>query len=411
MSASWRTVVHSGGGRALPGRAQLERLLPLPLVQLAVCGRSGSMLVQAFLDGCSEIMQVPHTFKFYDFAAACGGFAGMGGRDVAGAFVAHPAHAPLFDSDQSVLLGGRLGEEMEVRVHIDVDAFVGAMSSMLGHGAAGLREVLFAAVSALAWCRGHELDAVRTLLVHLHHGDWHWASRLVDAANVSARPLRDWVGALSPDRMLVTLRNPMDQIVSYRRFVPRAVEDPAARSGWYERYLRLLSQDWLRLDLYAAAGISLRTLRLEDLRQDKDATMGGLMAWMGLAHCPEAVAEPTIYGLPWWGDIYTAPSRTMNPPRSMRRPPACDPDAQLVYAAAPGVAASHGYPDLPLARPLFGLSSGPCWPRPSRSWPYAAAQWKSDRAERRAFLHSLAARHAESIAALRAGAAGVEPWR
>jgi hypothetical protein len=387
----------------------LDRLLTLPLVQLVVCGRSGSMLVQAFLDGCPSVLQVPHTFKFYDFAAACGDFEVLAPETVAKAFVNHPSHAALFDSDCSVLLGGRLGEQKNARVLMDADAFTTAMAGLLGNGPVTPKAALFAALAAFGWCRGQDLSAVQVLLVHLHHGDWHWASFLADGSNISARPLRNWITGLAPDRVVVTLRNPMDQIRSCRSFVPRAVEAPSERGVWYERYLRLLAQDWLRLELYKAAGVALRTVRLEDLRKDKDRTINGLMGWLNLPPCPEALAEPTIYGLPWWGDIYTPPKKNVNSPTPMAYPSAADPDAAFLYAAAPGVAAAHGYPEPPEPGVFDTCAQFFFWRRQGKNWPCTVAQWWANRTARKAFLHVLAQRHAAALAAIMSGAAGARP--
>ena len=123
---------------ALPTQADLQRLLPLPLTQLVVCGRSGSMFLHALLDGHPEILQIPHTLKFYDFLAANTDFGRLDGSSLARAFVELAVHQPLFDSDTSVLLKGRLGPELNTRVVVDKQAFVCAMAGLLpGNGHTG----------------------------------------------------------------------------------------------------------------------------------------------------------------------------------------------------------------------------------------------------------------------------------
>lgn len=385
-------ILHSGCGRPAPTPDDLKRSLELPLIQMVVCGRSGSMLVQALLDGNAQVLQIPHTFKFYDFVAAWTLFVGMTPDEVAKTFVEHAAHAALFDSEQSVLLRARLGEDMGTRVVFDRQAFAAAMARLLEGGPCSPRRVLYAAVLAYAWCAGRDLSRAKVIFMHLHHGDWHWPRILVEDCNIRVQGTMDWYDVLPPDGVVVSIRNPADQIASYKNFVLRALQTTEERRSWYERYLRLLIQDWRRIALYAAVGVPFCTVQLEHLRLDKDSTMERLLGWMGLEPDPQAAAEPTIHGLPWWGDIYMQPTRVLNPPMPVARPSASDADAVFLYAGAPGAAAAQGYPDLPLIALLNRLAQSSLWPKPARGWPYEAAQWKADKVSRRAFLTEIEAR-------------------
>lgn len=384
--------------RPLPGRDDLDRVARLPLIQLMICGRSGSMLLHALLDGHPEILHIPHTFKFYDFVAATPNLGEMSGAAIADAFVAHPTHHPLFDSQKSVLLRGRLGHNMDDRVVIETDTFCEVMTKLLpgqGHDA---RRIFFAAVLAHAWCQGQLVRQAKVVFMHLHHGDWLWSDALTETSNLSPNLSGTGVDILAPDKIVVTARNPVEQICSLERFVNTAVTDDAERKIWFERYLRMLVQDWKRLELVKAAGIPLRVVRLEDLRSRTRQELDDLARWMGINTSISSIDNPTVFGLPWWGDIYSTPSLSPNPPEPIASPSALNADHLFLYASVGETIASMKYPIIRYAKLASMAMNLPFFPAPKRSWLVTTSQWRQDLGIRNTFLKQLGQKHEQALA-------------
>lgn len=356
------------------------------------------MLLHSLLDGHPEILHIPHTFKFYDFVAATPGLSEMTGAEIADAFVKYPSHLPLFDSQESVLLRGRLGANMDDRVVIDRAAFCEGMAKLLPGKMHSARQVFFAAVYVHAWCQGQSVSHARVVLMHLHHGDWLWPGALVETCNISSASAIKGIDILRPDKLIVSVRNPADQIRSLERFVPLAVSDVVERQVWFERYLKLLAQDWKRIELARASGISLRIVKLEDLRSRLQQELDDLACWMGIAPSVFAMNYATVFGLPWWGDIYSNPSQLPNSPEPIASPSALNPDHLFLYSAIGEIIASMKYPMIHYAGLVQTIMSLPLLPAPKRSWSNTRAKWKQDLASRHAFLEQLDRKHKQALA-------------
>lgn len=329
-----------------PTPAILDERAGLPVTFLIVVSRSGSMLLQTLLDRHPEILQWPHTFKYFDFLAACHGYEGMDGRAVGRRFVEFSGHAALFDSNASVLLGGRLGRDMKESVRIDREAFVDAMAGAAPGAIGNAKRLLVALHLALASCLGRDASRARALLVHVHHGDWLWPDELVERCNVPAALPWRGIDVARPDRILVTVRDPGDTIDSLWSFTEKATSSLPERALWFERYLRLLIQDWLRVPRCERAGIPTCVVRLEDLRRDANRELARVCTFLGVDAASRDVSVPTAYGLEWWGDIYTAPRLAPGAEKPIDPPRWSDPEHVYVQLGAGCVSEAFGYPAL-----------------------------------------------------------------
>jgi hypothetical protein len=382
--------------RSLPGPADLENLLTLPLTQLIVCGRSGSMFLHALLDGHPEILQIPHTFKFYDYLASFPDFSVQDGQSLARAFVEAPAHEVLFDSDASVLLRGRVGAALDTRVLIDRKAFSDAMASTLPGAGHDARRILCAILLAHAWCTSKPVDCIKQLFVHVHHGDWLWPETIEERCNLQGIANSEGLRWLAPDHLIITVRNPADQIRSMEHFIPKAETDTTKYGLLMESYLRLLVQDWLRIELAQASGLNVKVIKLENLRMDLPGELQNLTAWMGVRYSAAVLTSPTAFGMPWWGDIYSNLSLTMNPSESIQTPDMDHADHQFLYALTDPVVASQGYPSMPKAKCHFLLKWLPAQ-EPERSWPKPTGCWRRALRDRGSYLRAQQHRHTRSL--------------
>lgn len=383
--------------RSLPTPAELRHLLPLPLTQLIVCGRNGSMFLHALLDGHPEILHIPHIFKFYDYLASFQDFSKLDGVSLARAFVDAPSHAPIFDSDTSVLLRGRLGPSLDTRILIDKEFFVSAMAAVLPGAGHNARSILCAILLAHGYCTAKSIDSVRHLFVHIHHGDWLWPEAVEERCNLRNEALGGGLDWLAPDRLIITVRNPADQIRTYEKFILKAVDTTTSYSEWMERYLRLLVQDWLRIELARASGLNTKVLRLEDLRTDLSKELRNLTAWMKVNYLSDTIMVPTAFGQPWWGDIYSTPSLEIKPPELIMSPCADYVDHRFVYKLTEAAVIEQGYPVMP--KSWHWLL--PWWavPAPKRTWPTPSGWWLKASRHRTSFLRAQERRHTHTLEA------------
>lgn len=378
----------------------LDRIVQLPLIQLITCGRSGSMLLHSLLDGHPEIIHIPHTFKFFDFAGDTQNISVMTGFEIANAFVSYPAHLPIFDSQESVLLRGRLGIDMGDRVIVDRTEFCDAMAKILPNNGYSMRKIFCAAILTYAWCLGQPIDLAKVILMHLHHGDWLWPKALVEKCNIaSATPPED-LNIFRPDKLIVTVRSPADQLRTLERFVSLAVVNKSERLVWFERYLRLLIQDWKRIELVGASNIPYRIIRLEDLRRNLQGELCSLASWIGVSSSCKSMKEMTILGLPWWGDVYSPPSRIPNPPEPVCLPSALNLDHLFFYSSVGESVEKIGYPSF-RPNPLFWFAEAfKILISPKKACLIALTNWRHNLISRKVFIKWLCKKHKITLACI-----------
>lgn len=299
------------GSRPLPGPDTLEHVLGCSIAQLIVAGRSGSMLIHAYLDGHPEVLHIPHTFKYFDFVAANPDLLSLDAATLGGRFVESPLTPFLFDSAKSVLVGGRLGEEMNIYIEVDRRRFVEAFTSLMRGASITYRSAFCGLVAAYGWCIGQEPARARVLLHHLHHGDWLFPGVLIDRSNIPEGASVDALTLLGPTRILQALRNPYDTFQSTVEFARKHQLSEAEVVQTQEKFVRLLVQDWFRWRLIQRVAGWCLTIRLEDLRRDTLAAMRRCAEALGIDPTAPTLGQLTLYGHAWMGDIYSTPAPTI----------------------------------------------------------------------------------------------------
>lgn len=317
----------------------LEAVSALPLVQLFATGRSGSMLVHSFLDGHPELLHVPQPFKFYDFVADNPGLTAVPKPEIVRRFVA--SHGPLFDTRTSHLLGGRLGGAMDSYVLVDPRAFSNVVDALLGTSPFDHRRLFLALTLAYAHCVGQDVARARVVFQHVHHGDWLFPDALSERYNV--RPVRDGAPAelLRADKLLISVREPFETYLATAAFTAKLGLSREAEVDTLETYLRLLVQDWQRIEP-AEREYRARVVRLEDLRADALGAMRSCASFLGIDAESPTLASSTFYGLPWFGDRFSPVSNT---PRQERPKGSVGwQDAAFLETLVRAAARRHGYP-------------------------------------------------------------------
>lgn len=305
--------------RPLPTPADLERLVHAPYAVMVVAGRSGSGLIQAHLDGHRQVAQIPAIWKFHDFLSTRPDLLRAETEALARAFIEFPAHRALFETQLSVVVGSRIGDDGDLAIQIDHRAFAQALAAMLGiAGCADPRRMLVAIVLAYEWCLGRDIAAFRAVFHHLHHGDWLCPELLLDQYNLGGlRPLPALREALRPDLLVVSLRAPLDVIRSYPALAAAVASgSPGGAVGYSEQLMRLLPLDWLRTRVAAGSDIPTIGVCLEALKADRAGVLGRLCARMGTDPADPALAATTYYGEPWVDDNWSVARRetsTVNP--------------------------------------------------------------------------------------------------
>lgn len=354
-----RLAGYPAASRPFPDGEDFARAAALPRVQMFVIGRSGSGLIHAFLDGHPEVLHIPHTFKFYDFVA--------GNDDLHGAvsdvwidrLVESEALAFLFDSSKSVILGGRLGPGMGVTVKVDTGAFRDAFLAATGHRPLTATEAFVGIVLAYGWAIGQDLQRVKVLFHHVHHGDWLWPDRLIDRSNCQPAPLRPPHAVLRADRYVVSVCHPDQALNSIVRFVAQLGLDPDSEVETRELLIRLLAQDWSRAMRARDEGADVYAIRLEDLRSDPAGTMSRCAAWLGIDAAAPTLRKLTYYGFEWFGDIYTSPSSTVKSAGPTVLPPWQDRAYLSTLLGRLPVLLGYGLGTWPLAKVVSAV-----WPSP-----------------------------------------------
>lgn len=315
-----------------------------PLAFLFCTSRSGTMLLQTMLDGHPELLHVPTFFKFFDFIASIPSYSTMSRRAIADAFVSYPAHAHLLNTERSHLFRGRLGHDMTATVVIDGIALAEALESLLPPEGATARQILFAIIMAFNWCLARPLTRARIALAHIHHGDWLWCENEVERYNLLPTPLvGNGIDILRPDKLIITVRNPVETIESLERLANAQGLAPEKAENQFDIYMRLYCQDWRRHDLIQSDGIAARIVRLEDMRASCRGVMRQLTEWLSIDSSFSGLTEATAYGLPWHSDIFSPPSTSPRPQAPLRELDLGNPDHALVFLAARQQLVSHGY--------------------------------------------------------------------
>lgn len=303
LSARTTNLIELAPRVPFPERSECDRLMSLPIVAITATGRSGTLVLHAFLDGHPAIVHVPNVVKFHDFVHAHR-IVELTGGDLADAFLAFGPHAALFDTRSAVLGQARLGATRTDAVLVDRDAFRQAVVSLIPSGTDDPRTALSAVFLAFSWAAGQDLRRAEVILQHMHHGDWLAPSLAIDPYNlpdVTSSP------EVIFDRLLVTMRRDARRaFVGCSSFASRfAPEDAPA---YTETLMHLLGQDEARLELMRRVGAPRCEVALEDMADDPVGTIGRVARWLGIDATEPALANMTLYGLQWWGDNFSRPA-------------------------------------------------------------------------------------------------------
>lgn len=330
--------------RALPTeeeRQALERNAPLTF--LFCTSRSGVSLLHSLLDGHPELVQIPTYLKAFDFFAAYPALWAMTPEEAAQTFANYKPHDVLFDTRLSTWHRNRLGPDMKTAVTVDKEAFVAALVSALPRKDFSARNFVYSVMVAYAWCLGQPYQRAHTALLHIHHGDWLWPDAEIEKSALNPAPTQRGIDLLRPDKILVTIRNPVETIASYKNLVDQYELSDEEKAIYRERYLRLMIQDWIRHERVRHSGIPLKIVSLEAMRSQTQKTMSDVAEWLGLTTDHREMASPTFYGETWWGDSFSKPSNHPKPAKSIPLPKWTDPDHVFFFTAVGNLSSRHGY--------------------------------------------------------------------
>ena len=327
----------------LPTREQRDSLSKITLVQIIVSGRSGSMLLQSLIDDHPEVIHIPHTFKFYNFIFQHPNILGLKVEEIIDAFLEFPEHKCLFDSSLSVLVGGRLGSDMQANVLIDKTFFKKAFINCMPQNKYAENDIFYAIILAYSWCLGKDINTAKVVLHHVHHGEWLVMDRyLYESINIPSNKRQNGLDILTPSKCLIMLREPYDTFRSIGYFVDKLQLSRREKAEYKEIYYRTLIQDWLRNVLISKRVADSKFLRLEDLKNNLTGSLQQLSHWLEIDPTSPSWNQPTLYGLPWFGDIYTNPTNAPKPFVRLARP-SWSMNHIFIWACLGGLPAVYGY--------------------------------------------------------------------
>ena len=346
------TLCYPLRSRALPDASDVAFVRSLPLVQLVLTGRSGSLLVESYFDGHPELIHIPTNFTYFPFVARTPDLESLRPDDLVRKFFSTYDFRFFLDSHFNEHVVGRLGPAMKTRVVVDPAVFVPALMSCLGDKPTDAAGFFYALSTAYAWCTDQDIRGCKAVFHHLHHGDWLWPAALADRHSVSNATFnsRD---LLMPTKLLVTVRDPTDIVRSLPTFVKSYFGDdfPNARNI-HETYLRLMCQDWQRHDLIRASGIDHVFVPIESVRTDPGGEVRRMANWIGIDAEAPSLQTSSLFGQLWWGVNSSAPLNGPQAVRKERRPPSWeDMDEPYILAAIGNRVEAFGYETLPNMSP------------------------------------------------------------
>ena len=198
-------------------------------------------------------------------------------------------------------------------------------------------------ILAYSWCLGKDINTAKVVLHHVHHGEWLVMDRyLYESINIPSNKRQNGLDILTPSKCLIMLREPYDTFRSIGCFVDKLQLSRREKAEYKEIYFRTLIQDWLRNVLISKRVADSKFLRLEDLKNNLTGSLQQLSHWLEIDPTSPSWNQPTLYGLPWFGDIYTNPTNAPKPFVRLARP-SWSMNHIFIWACLGGLPAVYGY--------------------------------------------------------------------
>jgi tetratricopeptide (TPR) repeat protein len=187
-----------------------------------------------------------------------------------------PANFPIGVSEGFT----RMGEDGDEALGLNRDRFRRSLADLLqGEGIINSGRFFTQIHAAFELAQGRQ-SAPDLLFYHIHNPDHFTFMNF----------LRQFPGC----RILLIVREPLQSLESW---ISKIIEEPGAYPEIVNRVVRMLfALDRPEFSLFPAAGV-----RLEDLKEDPDATLGRLCRFIGIHMAPH-LKRSTMQGLRWWGD-------------------------------------------------------------------------------------------------------------
>lgn len=363
----------------------LLRRARLPVVFLITWGRAGSNLLQSFLDGHPQILQMPTLFYLHADWERLLGRHSRSPSDLVRAFVRESSFA------RDWYVSG-LGPDHRGSIDLDRPFLEDRMLRLLGGAESVSPSDLVLALHA-AWCERAAIDPTpaRALLVHHHIVPSAYALRTArdpidfafDENGEGFRWLRDhFPGA----RILCAVRHPFETFASIWKTMERE-HRPVDLSRFFLQFWSLLAHPPLLAAQALDMGDEFRFVHFEDIHQRTSELLARTVAWMGCDAHP-CLESSTFLGQLWWGNNPERPINGANP--EMARPAL----SSLPDFVGGWVRALMGQACVMLGYPDPGPPDPPDVPLEHESWLHAHLQDPEDptrlyalpRGEREAFL-------------------------
>jgi hypothetical protein len=232
---------------------------------------------------------------------------------------------------------------MDVAVEIDTAAFADAITSALPARGFTHRQLLYALMLGFGWCLGQDPERTTVMFWHMHHADWLFPSAEIERSNICPFPAWEGIDLVRPDRLILSIRNPVETLSSLVGLVSQQGLSPEQKERQFNIYLKLYVQDLARVSRIRAANIPVKIVRLEDIRQRTRETLTVIAQWLGVDAGDVALQKPSAFGHLWFGDIYISPTNAPKPQPPIVPLHSSDPDQALVRAVGAKVLRENGY--------------------------------------------------------------------
>jgi hypothetical protein len=289
---------------ALPN-VLLKKIYHLDIYQLFITARSGSMAMHAYLDSHPEVILLPQIFKYYDFYLRyIDGLA-----DEKSTFT----YAMEFISAYPELFGEKLSVEVPFLTSVDRADFIAAFDRCVEVLGKSGRAIFISIHIAYAWCLRVNLNGIKAIVQHLHHGDWLFPQYLINYYNISKEKRDLNLSAILDGEYIITVRDPVTATSSFFATANKAYQDPLKALEYFDELFELMIQDWLRTSIISKSNTSHFIIRLEDLKKDTNLAICCLADWMKIDSSSNALRRMTVMGHDWGGDSYSPRSNSLRP--------------------------------------------------------------------------------------------------
>ncbi len=278
----------------------------IQVVFLFAIGRSGSVLLQSFIDDHPEVLMIPQIIDYYSYneeLAKCNNFV-----ELINFFMSKMYAKNSFFSNG---LGENIDETFDKKEQLFAQTLLKTIEKLK---VVDRKTFILATHYAYAIVKNKDLNKIKTIIIHQHHTRPFIFFVVMNPSNFNQlfknlflnKSIMDLITSDFPDsKLIATVRNPYDLYLSYLSF-----EKKHNKPIMFEHFYNKL---YVTLFCYfdTCASKNIKYFKFEDLHKNTFSEMKSLSEFIGITF-NEILLKSTIDGKLWWGNN---PEKIINGPQ------------------------------------------------------------------------------------------------